>query len=218
MKVKPAKLAARLGIFLVGLVILAFGITLSVNSNLGVSPVTSLPYVVSQVLNVTLGTCTIIVYTIYIVLQMILKGGKFQPVLLLQLVFSTLFGYLVDGIKLLMGDFIPATYFGQLAMLAASIVVLSFSLVLYIDVKIAPMPPEGLVTCIADKLGKPFPKIKTLFDCASVLVGLTLCFLFLGKVVGVREGTIITALLVGKLAGFFRKLLTPFIRKVCFED
>ena len=201
-----------------GLVVLAFGITLAVNSNLGVSPVTSLPYVVSQVLNVSLGTCTIIVYTCYIFLQMILKGGKFQPALLLQLVFSTVFGYLVDGTKLILGDFVPTTYFGQLAMLAASIVLIGFSLVLYIDVRIAPMPPEGLVTCIADKLGKPFPKIKTLFDCASVLVGLALCFLFLGKVVGIREGTIITALLVGKLTGFFRKLLTPFIRKTCFED
>ena len=218
MKIKSAKLAPRLGIYLVGLVVLAFGITLAVNSNLGVSPVTSLPYVVSQVLNVTLGTCTIIVYTCYIFLQMLLKGGKFQPALLLQLVFSTVFGYLVDGTKLILGDFVPTTYFGQLAMLAASIVLIGFSLVLYIDVRIAPMPPEGLVTCIADKLGKPFPKIKTLFDCASVLVGLALCFLFLGKVVGIREGTIITALLVGKLTGFFRKLLTPFIRKTCFED
>ena len=218
MKNNPKQLAARLGIYLVGLIVLAFGITLAVNSNLGVSPVTSLPYVVSQVLHVTLGTCTILVYTCYIFLQMILKGGKFQPALLLQLVFSTVFGYLVDGTKLLLGDFLPTTYFGQLAMLAASIVLIGFSLVLYIDVNIAPMPPEGLVTCIADKLGKPFPKIKTLFDCASVLAGLTLCFLFLGKVVGIREGTIITALLVGKLTGFFRKLLTPFIRKVCFED
>lgn len=218
MKRKPAKLAPRLGIYLVGLVVLAFGITLAVNSNLGVSPVTSLPYVVSQVLHVTLGTCTVIVYTCYIFLQMLLKGGKFQPVLLLQLVFSTVFGYLVDAAKLLLADFLPITYFGQLAMLAASIVLLSFSLVLYIDVKIASMPPEGLVTCIADKLGKPFPKIKTLFDCVSVLVGLTLCFLFLGKVVGIREGTIVTALLVGKLTGFFRKQLTPFINRVCFED
>ena len=218
MKCKPAKLAPRLGIYLVGLVVLAFGITLAVNSNLGVSPVTSLPYVVSLVLHVTLGTCTVIVYTCYIFLQMILKGGKFQPALLLQLVFSTVFGYLVDATKLILGNFIPATYFGQLAMLAASIVLISFSLVLYIDVKIAPMPPEGLVTCIADKLGKPFPKIKTLFDCASVLVGLTLCFLFLGKVAGIREGTIVTALLVGKLTGFFRKKLTPFINRVCFED
>lgn len=217
MKLKSAKLAPRLGIYLVGLVILAFGITLAVSSNLGVSPVTSLPYVVSQVLNVTLGTCTIIVYTCYIFLQMILKGGKFQPALLLQLVFSTVFGYLVDGTKLLLNNFVPATYFAQLATLAASILLISFSLVLYIDVKIAPMPPEGLVTCIADKMGKPFPKIKTLFDCASVLAGLALCFLFLGKVVGIREGTIITALLVGRLTGFFRRRLTPFIQRVCFE-
>ena len=216
MKCKWTKLAYRLGIYLVGLVILAFGITLAVNSNLGVSPVTSLPYVVSQVLNVTLGTCTIIVYTVYIFLQMLIHGKKFRPALLLQLVFSTLFGYLVDGTKWILGDFVPTGYFGQLAMLAASIVLISFSLVLYIDVKIAPMPPEGLVTCIADKLGKPFPKIKTLFDCASVLVGLCLCFLFLGKVTGIREGTIITALLVGKLTGFFRKLLTPFLQKTCF--
>ena len=218
MKTLSKKLAPRLGIYLVGLVVLAFGITLAVNSNLGVSPVTSLPYVISQVLHVTLGTCTVIVYTCYIFLQMLLKGGKFQPALLLQLVFSTVFGYLVDAAKLLLADFLPTTYFGQLAMLAASIVLLSFSLVLYIDVRIASMPPEGLVTCIADKLGRPFPKIKTLFDCASVLVGLTLCFLFLGKVVGIREGTILTALLVGRLTGFFRKQLTPLINRVCFED
>lgn len=218
MKTLSKKLASRLGIYLLGLIILAFGITLAVNSNLGVSPVTSLPYVISQVLHVTLGTCTVIVYTCYIFLQMLLKGGKFQPALLLQLVFSTVFGYLVDAAKLLLADFLPTTYFGQLAMLAASIVLLSFSLVLYIDVRIASMPPEGLVTCIADKLGKPFPKIKTLFDCASVLVGLTLCFLFLGKVVGIREGTILTALLVGKLTGFFRKQMTPLINRVCFED
>lgn len=217
MKTNPKKLAARLGIYCLGLLVLAFGIALAVNSNLGVSPVTSLPYVVSQILNISLGTCTIIVYTLYILLQM-LVSKKFQPTLLLQLLFSTLFGYCVDGAKWILGDFILPTYFGQLTMLAVSIVLIGFSLVLYIDVQIAPMPPEGLVGCIAAKLGKPFPKIKTLFDCASVLVGLTLCFLFLGNLTGIREGTIITALLVGKLMGLFRKLLTPFIQKTCFGE
>ncbi|MBO7253166.1 MAG: hypothetical protein J6V25_11150 [Oscillospiraceae bacterium] len=218
MEKKTAKLAARLGIYCVGLLVLAFGIALAVNSNLGVSPVSSLPYVVSQILNISLGNCTILVYTLYVFAQMLLNGKKFQPVLLLQLVFSTIFGYFVDGAKYILGDFLLPTYFGQLAMLAASIVLISFSLVLYIDVKIAPMPAEGLVGCIAEKIHKPFSKIKTLFDCGSVLVGLVLCFVFLGKVVGIREGTVITALLVGRLMGFFRKLLTPFLQRVCFEE
>ena len=217
MKTKPKQLAARLGIYCAGLLVLAFGITLAVNSNLGVSPVTSLPYVISQVLRVSLGTCTTIVYTLYILVQMVLNGRKFQPALLLQLVFSTVFGYCVDGAKILLGDFIPSTYFGQLAMLAGSIILIGFSLVLYIDVQIAPMPPEGLVACLAEKLGKPFPKVKILFDCGSVLVGLVLCFLFLGKLTGIREGTVVTALLVGRLMGVFRKYLSPFIQKTCFE-
>ena len=216
-KSTPAQFAIRLGIYCVGLAILAFGIALSVNCNLGVSPVSSLPYVVSQILQFSLGTCTTIVYTIYILFQMVLTR-KFQPTLLLQLVFSTMFGYFVDTAKAILGDFILPTYFGQLAMLAGSIALISFSLVLYIDVQLAPMPAEGLVACISETFHKPFPKVKTLFDCASVTVGTTLCFLFLGKLVGIREGTIITAMLVGRLMGVIRKRFSPMIQKVCFGE
>ena len=217
-KSSPAQLAVRLAIYCLGLLVLAFGIALSVNCNLGVSPVSSLPYVVSQILNVSLGTCTTIVYALYVLAQMVLNGRKFQPALLLQLIFSTIFGYFVDGAKWVLGDFILPTYFGQLAMLAASIVLIGFSLVLYIDVQLAPMPAEGLVSCIADKLGKPFSTIKTLFDCTSVLVGMVLCFVFLGRLVGIREGTVVTALLVGKMTGIIRKYLSPLLRRICFGE
>ena len=211
----PAKLAARLGIYCLGLLILAFGIALAVNSNLGVSPVSSLPYVVSQIAGISLGTCTILVYICYILLQMVISR-KFQPALLLQLVFSTIFGWFVDGAKWVLGDFCLPGYLGQLVMLAASILLIGFSLVLYIDVQLAPMPAEGLVGCLAGKLDKPFSKMKTAFDCTSVLVGIVLSFLFLGKLVGIREGTVLTALLVGKTMGYLRKFVGPRIRKLCF--
>lgn len=217
-KSTPAQLAARLGIYCLGLLVLAFGVTLSVNSNLGVSPISSLPYVVSRIVNLSLGTCTTLIYACYVLMQMAINGRKFQPVLLLQLVFSTVFGYFVDGAKLILGDFMLPTYFGRLAMLAASIVLIGVSLVLYIDVKLAPMPAEGLVACIAEKCGKPFSKIKTLVDCTSVLVGTVLSLLFLGKLVGIREGTVITALLVGRMTGILRKVLSPWIRRVCFGE
>ena len=213
----PARLAARLGIYTLGLLILAFGIALAVNCKLGVSPVSSLPYVVSLIFNVSLGTCTTIVYATYVLLQMVLLR-KFQPTLLLQLVFSTIFGWFVDGAKYVLGDFCLPTYFGQLAMLAASIVLIGFSLVLYIDVKLAPMPAEGLVGCLADKLGRPFSRMKTAFDCTSVLVAAVLSLIFLGGLVGIREGTVLTALLVGKMMGVLRKFAGPVIRKVCFGD
>lgn len=215
MKTNPVKLLARLGVYCLGLLILAFGIALAVNSNLGVSPVSSLPYVVSQISGISLGTCTIAVYICYILLQMVISR-KFQPALLLQLVFSTIFGWFVDGAKYVLGDFCLPTYFGQLLMLAASILLIGFSLVLYIDVKLAPMPAEGLVGCLSEKLGKPFSRMKTFVDCTSVLIGAVLSLLFLGKLVGIREGTILTALLVGRMMGTLRKFVGPWIQKLCF--
>lgn len=215
--IKLSKLAARLGIYCLGLLVLAFGITLAVNSNLGISPVSSLPYALSQILNISLGACSTVVYAGYILAQMALSR-KFQPILLLQLVFSTIFGYFVDAAKFIVGDFRIPTYLGQLAMLSASIVLIGLSLVLYIDVRLTPMPAEGLIGCIADKVGKPFPKIKTLFDCASVLTAAVICLVFLGKVTGIREGTVLTALLAGRVMGWIRKHLSGLIQKVCFEE
>ena len=212
---KTIKLLARLGIYCLGLLILAFGIALAVNSNLGVSPVSSLPYVVSQIAGISLGTCTIAVYIGYILLQMVISR-KFQPALLLQLVFSTIFGWFVDGAKFVLGDFCLPGYLGQLVMLAASILLIGFSLVLYIDVQLAPMPAEGLVGCLSEKLGKPFSSMKTFVDCSSVLLGAVLSLLFLHKLTGIREGTILTALLVGKMMGLLRKPVAPLIRKICF--
>ena len=74
---KRSRLAARLGIYLVGIMVLSFAIALSVNCNLGVSPVSSLPYVVSQILGISLGNCSILVYTVYIVIQW--RQGAWPP-------------------------------------------------------------------------------------------------------------------------------------------
>lgn len=209
------RLAARLGIYCLGLWVLALGIALSVNCRLGVSPVSSLPYAVSRISNISLGVCTTAVYGVYILAQMVLTR-KFNPALLLQLAFSTIFGWFVDAARLLLGDFCLPTYFGQLLMLAASILLIGFSLVLYIDVKIAPMPAEGLVGCIAQKTGKPFSSMKTLFDCTSVTAAIVLSVLFLGGLDGIREGTILTALLAGRSMGVIRKFIGPWIQKLCF--
>lgn len=209
------RFAARLGIYCLGLWVLALGIALSVNCKLGVSPVSSLPYVVSLFSKISLGTCTTIVYTVYILAQMVLSR-KFNPALLLQLAFSTIFGWFVDGAKLLLGDFCLPGYLGQLIMLAGSILLIGFSLVLYIDVKVAPMPAEGLVGCIAEKTGKPFSQMKTMFDCASVVAAMALSLLFLGNLSGIREGTVLTALLAGRMMGLLRKFIGPWIQKVCF--
>lgn len=217
-KSTPAQFVIRVLIYCFALLLMAVGVALSVNSNLGVSPVNSLPYVVSQILNVQMGSCVTVIFCFYILLQVLLLRREFQPVQLLQIVFSTIFGYFVDFAKKVVGDFAIPTYFGQLTMLALSIVLIALGVLLYMDVQLVPMPMEGLSSTIANKINKPFPTMKMAIDCLVVLIGVVLSLVFLGKLDGIREGTIITAILVGKLIAILKKPISPVVNKICFGE
>ena len=207
-KSTPAQFVIRVLIYCLGLMSLAFGVAFSVNSNLGVSPVNSLPYVISRILNVQMGTCVTAVFCFYILLQILILRRKFNPVNLLQIVFSTIFGYFVDFAKTVLGDFAIPTYFGQLTMLAISIPLIALGIVLYMDAQLVPMPMEGLSSCLAEKFGVSFPNMKTIIDCLVVVIGLN----------GLREGTIITAVVTGKVIAIFKKPLSPILKKICFGE
>lgn len=217
-KSTPVQFVIRVLIYCLGLLSLAFGVAFSVNSNLGVSPVNSLPYVISRIVNVQMGTCVTAVFCFYILLQILILGRKFNPVNLLQIVFSTIFGYFVDFAKMVLGDFTIPTYFGQLTMLAISIPLIAVGIALYMDAQLVPMPMEGLSSCLANKFGMSFPNMKTIVDCLVVGIGLVLCFVFLGKLDGLREGTIITAVVTGKVIALIKKPLSPILKKICFGE
>lgn len=223
-KSKPIQYLYRFLIYALGLFIISIGVVIAVNSDLGISPVNSLPYVVSQITqntklpDLTLGTCSTIIFCFYILLQVIILRKEFKIYNLLQILFSTLFGYFADFSRFLIGDFMIPTYFGRLAMLAISLVLIAVGLLLHVEVQLVPMPMEGLDACIAKKVGKPFSTIKTIVDCIVVSLGIILSFIFLGKLSGIREGTIITAICVGKLIAIFKKWLGPLINKICFSE
>ena len=217
-KSTPAQFLIRVCIYCLGLMLIAFGVAISVNSNLGVSPVNSLPYVISLIIHVPLGTCVTVIFCAYILLQFLLLRKEFNPINLLQIVFSTIFGYFVDFAKVLVGDWALPTYAGKLTMLAMSIFLIALGVLLYMEVRLVPMPMEGLAATIAKKMNVPFPTMKTVVDCIVVLTGLVLSFVFLGRLDGIREGTIITAVVTGKIVGLMAKPVSPVVSKLCFGE
>lgn len=84
------------------------------------------------------------------------------------------------------------------------------------EVDLVAMPMEGLTQAIAKKVGKPFHNVKIVVDCSSVALGIVLSFVFLHGLLGIREGTVITAIVVGKIMGVFKKPLQAKIQKLCF--
>lgn len=167
-----------------------------------------------------MGNCVILIFGSYILVQILLLRRKFQWINLTQIVFSTLFGYFVDFAKWVVGGFVLPTYFGQLVMLAISIIMVAAGVCLYMDVKLVNMPMEGMTHAIRETLlpGLPFHDVKVIMDCVVVGIGVVLSFVFLGRLAGIREGTVICALFVGKLMKPIKKILQPVMDSYCFGD
>lgn len=215
-KSEPAQWVFRVLIYVLGLFLMAFGVAIAANSDLGISPVNSLPYVVSAVVNRDPGTCVTLVFCSYILLQIVILRREFKIINLLQIVFSTIFGYFVNFTKAIVGGFAIPTYAGKLLMLAVSIVFIALGVVLYIEVDMVPMPMEGLSLAVAGKTGVSFHNMKIIIDCLVVVVGAALSLICLHKLVYIREGTIITAIVTGKVMALVKKPLSPLVQNVCF--
>lgn len=204
-------LAARLLLYVAGLCVLALGIALSVKAGLGVSAVSSLPYVLALATGRDLGGWVTTAYFLFILLQWAIKGKEFRLIDLTQILFSTLFGFLVNMAERLCAPLVPAGYLAQLTLLLASIVLIALGVTAYMMAQLVPMPAEGLADTLADKLNKPFGPTKRALDSMIVITSVILSLVFLGRIAGVREGTVLSALLVGTLTVPFRKKLQPVV-------
>ena len=59
---------------------------------------------------------------------------------------------------------------------------------------------------ISQVSGKRYENIKILFDVLYIAAAAVICFLFLGKLEGVREGSIVAALLIGNIIKLYNSL------------
>lgn len=188
----------RLLCYLGGFLIMTFGIAFSVKSNLGVSPVSSIPYTMTCVWGIEMGKATILFHAGLVLLQILLLRKHFKMHNLLQILIGIVFGYFTTLCNFVVGFFpTPHSLIIRLFMSWISTVLVAFGIFLYVPANFVPLAGEGTMLAIADISGKPFPKVKVMFDITMVCVSLITCLSF-GKGFGsVGVGTVIAAMLVG---------------------
>lgn len=202
-----------------GLLLLAFGVTFSIRSNLGVSPVNSIPYVLSILNGIEQGLITTFIFCLYILLQAIILRREFKPINLLQIVFASIFGYFVTfSNRLWVFLPTPENYLIKLSFLCISMVLVAFGLMFYLAADIVPQPAEGVVLAIHVKTGIEFSKLKVAFDTTVVVLAAIISFIGFGELKGLREGTLIASLCIGKILGVlnkrYRKSIEDFIHNM----
>lgn len=175
--------------------------------DLGVSPISSTANVISIKFDFwTMGTWLIVWNCILILAQILLLRRNFKIYQLLQIPLSFLFGWFTDfGMWLV--SFIPVpNYAVRFSLLLAGIVILAFGISLSVIANVIMNSGEALVKAISDTVNKEFGHVKVVFDISCVLTAVILSLiLFGGRIVGAREGTIISAMFTGLVVKFISK-------------
>ena len=206
-KIESENYAERFVVYLIGLFIMTLGVSMSVKSNLGVSPVSSIPYTITCIIGLEMGKATILFHIVLVILQIAILRKDFQAKNLLQIIVGIVFGYFTTFSNYLF-SFLPTpeNLLIRLAMMLCSTVVIAFGIFLYLPADIIPLAGEGAMKAISDKTQVLFSKIKVCFDISMVAISLCACLLILHRLGSVGAGTVVAAVLVGSILGVINKL------------
>lgn len=194
-------------ILMIGLAVMAVGVAFSIKADLGTSPVSSVPYVISLFTPLTVGTVTILMHGVFILMQILILRKDYHLIQLMQLPAAFFFGYLTDfGVWALRG-IRYGSYWQQWIFCVIGILLLGVGVFLEVKAGVVVLAGEGLVLAICEVLPVKFGNMKVAFDVALVVTACVLGLVFTGQIQGMREGTVAAAILVGQIAKRLGKLM-----------
>lgn len=195
-------------LFLIGLFIAAMGVALSAKAGLGTSPVASLPYSVSLINHaLSFGWWLNLWSVLQIAVQIALLRNKCKPVeIIIQTILAFVYGYLTDFSCRLIDGIQVTSYLMQFGVMALSCFVLGFGIWVQFKGGVAMLPGEAMNRAISEVTGKSYENIKILFDVLYIVAAAVICFLFIGRLEGVREGSIIAAVCIGNIIKLYNRL------------
>ena len=206
-------LMLRCALMLIGVACVGVGIALSKYSTTGTSPISCIPAVLADYAQwhgntfITLGMLTFLINVAFLVGEVILLRGDFAPVQLLQLGALFAMSWFIDSSMGLIRHIPLPGYVSQFVCLVASLFVLGFGIACELKANILMVPGDAIVHVIAYVSRKPFHRCKVIFDMSLMLGGAVLSLVLLSGLYGVREGSVMSALLVGGLVRMWGRVL-----------
>lgn len=205
----------RLPMYLVGLFIMTIGIAISVKSNLGVSPVSSIPYTMTCIWGIEMGKATILFHIVLVLIQLIILRKNFKLISLLQIPIGVVFGYFTTFCNYLVSFFpTPDNIVIRIIMVLISAAIVAIGIFLYLPTDVIPLAGEGVMSAVSQVTKIEFSKVKMAFDITMVIISGVSCLIFIHNLGSVGIGTVIAAFLVGFILGIINKVFGKYRDKL----
>ena len=196
----------RWTVFFLSLFFMGNGIALVTNAQLGTTPISSVPYVIARIFGISMGTGTFCINVLMLLAQIPLLGKTFRARQFLQLPCVFVFSLFIDLGLWLSHAFIPEAWLMRMAMTLTGCVIMAFGIMLEIASSTTVIPGEGFVLALAYRTRLPFGNLKVINDVTLVCIAALLGWLCLNGIEGLREGTVVTAVLTGVFIRFFSRI------------
>lgn len=200
-------LAKRIIFLCLGLTIMAFGVVFSIKAALGTSPISSVPYVTSTISGLSVGTTTIIMNFMFVLIQIAILRKKYDWFQLLQFPAAIVFGTMIDVAEYLLKPVAFSNYLEQWLLCVVGVFLVALGVSAEVMANLVTTAGEGIVLAICQVAPVKFSNMKVAFDVTLVCISIALSFIFLGHLDGVREGTIAAAVFVGLITKQTNKLM-----------
>lgn len=203
----------RILLYLLGLVLLAVGLTFNTKTDLGVSPLISLPYSVSQIWDLSFPAMVFLLYILFVALQFLLrrKNGQLWD-LLLQIPLSIFFSLLLDimdkGYNILAQRLgLPEeTLIFRFSLLAAAVIITGIGTAMTVAMDLIPNPADGLAKAIGEATRRNLGTGKNILDLSCVAVTCAIGIIRTGGwPVGIGIGTVVAMICVGRCIAVFNR-------------
>ena len=207
-RMTAAETVKRFLVMLFGMFVTALGLAICVETDLGISPLTTLAYTLHNVVpSISLGTFTFLQHLMFFTLMVLVLRRDFRPYQLLQIPCSFLFGKFLDFWEYLLSGCAPSFYVVRFILLMVGCVVVALGFSLVFTSRVPLEANTAFLNAVSMRTKKPYGTLKLISDVIIVCIAAVVGLLFLRKIVGIREGTVIAALIIGPIAGFFNRRL-----------
>lgn len=209
-------------IYIIGMMVLAIGLTLSTKLSLGTSALMALPFAISKIYAFKLGNVTLIYYIFFIVIQIILHivMKKYSYIIgdILQLVVSFILTRFLNILDKLIPNFVSlnnifSTIYIRLLFFIIAMLCIGIGIALVVKTRMPPNPTNGVIRTVSEFSKKDPGLIKNILDISLVLITILFSYLVKGKLIGIGIGTILAMLGVGRIVFYFNKLMEKRIEK-----
>ncbi|MBO5999159.1 MAG: hypothetical protein J6P87_05690 [Lachnospiraceae bacterium] len=202
----------RIIIYIIGVIVLAFGISCNTKTGLGVAPIIAVAYNISVITGMPIGTVTFLYYCFMVVIEIILLKGKLPPVQYLQVLSSFLtsaFLQIHDGL-IPSPSALPARIF----LMCIGVFFTGLGASLMVSMRLIPNPADGLADVLGKILKKDFGFGKNVLDAICITTALLLGLIFKGKILGIGLGTVFAVIFTGRVIAFVQKYTNRIYEKV----